>query len=198
LVLLAEPLAAACFEYGRFSAADTQQTARMIAAYGLAVWAYCGLLIVQRGFYALGDRMTPLYVGFGAFGLNVVLNLTLVWWLGGTGLAVATAVAAMMQCVVTGWLMERRLGGMEFAAVGGAVGKALVSTAAMLIAGWITLSSFGAMPGLSGRGLRILGPLAVSLLVYFAVAALVRFREPLELIRLWRREEPVSTIGIEE
>ena len=94
LVLLANPLTALLFQHGAFDAEDARQTANMISAYGTAVWAYCGLLIVHRGYYAVGDRKTPLYVGLAAVVLNLVLNLTLIWFLGGQGLAIATAVAA--------------------------------------------------------------------------------------------------------
>ena len=38
-------------------------TSRMVAAYGAAVWAYIGILIVHRGFYAMGDRTTPVRIG---------------------------------------------------------------------------------------------------------------------------------------
>ena len=198
LILLAEPIASACFEYGRFSTADTRQTARMIAIYGSAVWAYCGLLIVQRGFYALGDRLTPLYVGLGALGMNVILNLTLVWPLGGTGLAVATAAAAMMQCVVTGWLLDRRLGGIELAPLCATIGKSLAATLAMVAVGQSVLMLFAGSEGLSGRGLRIAAPMLASMAVYFAVAALLRLREPWDLIRLSRRGELRVEIATDE
>ena len=49
------------------SARKNGNTAMMIAAYGSGVWAYCGLLIVQRAFYAMGDRRTPL-----SFGINSI------------------------------------------------------------------------------------------------------------------------------
>jgi putative peptidoglycan lipid II flippase len=187
LVLLAEPIATGFFQYGRFDAADTAQTAPIIAAYGLGVWAYCGLLIVQRGFYALGDRITPLQVGLVAVLLNVALNLTLIWWLGGVGLAASTALVSMLQCVATGWLLQRRLGGLDLKSVGLTVGKALGATVLMYAAGRFTLAALSLGDGLGGRGMRILVPLAVSLGVYFAVAAVVRLREPWELVRLTRR-----------
>jgi len=148
------------------------------------------LLIIHRAFYALGDRITPLLVGFGAVFVNFVLNLTLIWWLGGAGLAFATSIAAMLQCGVTAWLLERRLGGLDLTSVQITVGKTLLATAVMYVAGSATLGILQTWPGLSGRAVRVLLPLGVSLGAYFAMAALIRLHEPWDLIRLTRRSEP--------
>ena len=48
--LLADQLAVVIFQRGQFTAADAHQTADMIACYGVGVWAFCGLSIVQRGY----------------------------------------------------------------------------------------------------------------------------------------------------
>jgi putative peptidoglycan lipid II flippase len=194
LVLLAEPLAAGCFEYGRFDAADTRQTAQMIAAYGLGVWAYCGLLIVNRAFYALGDRRTPLNVGFAAVGLNVALSLMLIWPFAGVGLAIATSLVAMTQCLASGWLLTRRLGGIDRREVSVVVGKAVLATLCMGLAGYGVLAALQAAPGLGGRALRILVPLVVSLATYFAAAALLKFREPWDLVRTSKRAGTAPTL----
>ncbi|MFW5693171.1 MAG: murein biosynthesis integral membrane protein MurJ, partial [Thermoguttaceae bacterium] len=79
LVLLAHPLAKLLFERGQFTPDDTVRAARMIAAYGLGVWAFCALPVAVRGFYSLGDSATPVRIGVGAMFLNLTLNLTLIW-----------------------------------------------------------------------------------------------------------------------
>jgi len=79
LILLADPLARLLFQRGEFTAHDAARTARMIACYATGVWAYCALPVLVRGYYALGDRMTPVRVGLAAVGLNLALNLLLVW-----------------------------------------------------------------------------------------------------------------------
>lgn len=137
--------------------------------------------------------MTPLYVGFGAMGLNLLLNLTLIWWLSGVGLAAATAATSMVQCLTIGWLLERRLGGFDAAAVSVAVAKALAATFGMTVAGYFALLACQEAPEWSGRAVRILVPLAVSLVTYFSLAAALRFQEPWDLIRVSRRSaEPLN------
>ena len=99
LVFLARPIARLMFEYGEFHAQDTLRTAAIIAAYGSGVWAYCSVLILQRGFYALGDRMTPLRIGLAAVGINVIGNLCMIWWFAEMGLAITTACCAAFLAV---------------------------------------------------------------------------------------------------
>ncbi|MFG0333830.1 MAG: murein biosynthesis integral membrane protein MurJ, partial [Maioricimonas sp. JB049] len=90
LMLLALPITRLLFEHGQFNAADARLTSHMIAAYGPAVWSTITLLIAQRGFYAAGDRITPMNIGLLAVVVNVVLSLVLVVTAGGVGLAIAT------------------------------------------------------------------------------------------------------------
>jgi putative peptidoglycan lipid II flippase len=187
LMVLSQPLAVLCFQYGAFSADDAAQTARMIAAYGSGVWAYCGLLIIHRGFYAVGDRMTPMRVGVAAVLLNVVCNLSFIWIWAGTGLAASTALVAVLQCVTVGVLFRRLIGGWHGRSVAIAVGRAVFATALMTAAAWLTLHQLEAWPGWSGRGLRVLLPLAVAIVVYFVTAWAIGFREPWDVLRRGRR-----------
>lgn len=71
LWLLAEPLAVVLFQRGQVTGANARQIAETIASYGLGVWAFCGLLIVQRGYYAIGDRITPLKIGLSVVVVNI-------------------------------------------------------------------------------------------------------------------------------
>src|SRR6185312_894541 len=86
LTLISEPLARLLFERGEFTAEDTARVASMIRCYGIGVWAFCAAPVIVRGYYALGDRTTPLKAGIVAMALNVGLNLALVWPMAEAGL----------------------------------------------------------------------------------------------------------------
>jgi putative peptidoglycan lipid II flippase len=193
LMLLAHPLTRACFEYGQFDAADRQQTAEMIIAYGAGVWAYCGLLIVQRVFYALDDRWTPLKIGAGALVLNTVLNLTLIWPFGGVGLAASTAFVAAVQCLITTVLAHRRVGPLPWASVMQTVGKTSIATvvlSAVVLGG----QSIWPFPD-SGweRAVQVMGLAGLGVVSFLATAKLVGLTEPWDLLRRSPRRPPEST-----
>ncbi len=124
LMWIAHPVARCLFERGEFTPADTIRTAWIIAAYGCGVWAYCGLLILQRGCYAIGDRITPLRLGMISVAFNFVLNFALIWVFAEGGLALSTSFCAMLQVGGLLWAIQHRLGQLE----GGPLIRCLVRT----------------------------------------------------------------------
>jgi len=183
LMQLSQPLAESFFQYGRFDAEDTRQTAGMIASYGAGVWAYCGLLILQRGFYAVGDRMTPLRVGLAGMCLNIGLNLTLIWPFGGMGLALSTSLVAILQCVTTAWLMQARVGRLDWPEISHTLWKTLVATAVMAVTCWAITSLLPMSPVQLGRVGRLGLPLAFGVSGYFLAARLIGLDEAWVLLR---------------
>jgi len=170
LVLLARPLTVLIFQHGAFDAADAAQTVSMIATYGTAVWAYCGLLIVHRGYYAAGDRQTPLNVGVLSVLLNLALNLSLIWFVGGRGLAMGTAISSTVQLIAVTWFLQHRLGRFDWREFRTTTLKAVVATGVM---GLVCYGSVRLLPGdesLIDKLIAVFVPLTTSILVYFALA----------------------------
>ncbi len=170
LCLLSRELTVAVFQHGRFDANDVSQTVGITAAYSAAVWAYCGLLIVNRGYYAVGDRITPLRVGLATAALNVCLNLTLIWFLGGWGLALATAVASIVQLAGVTWLFQRRVGQIDWRDLLRTGSRAVLATAAMGAVCWSTLWLLPSGAGTGLKVLRVAAPVAASLAAYCGLA----------------------------
>jgi putative peptidoglycan lipid II flippase len=102
LCLMAQPVTETLFHHGAFDMEDVTQTSQMIVGYGVGVWAFMLLLIMNRAFYALEDRWTPLLAGFISVAVNIVMSFMLIMFLNAPGLAVATSVASAVQ---VGWLL---------------------------------------------------------------------------------------------
>ncbi|WP_157605483.1 murein biosynthesis integral membrane protein MurJ [Schlesneria paludicola] len=182
LMLIAHPLSTAFFEYGRFDAEAAHQTGTMIAAYSSGVWAYCGLLILQRGFYAIGDRLTPMYLGMAAMLGNLILDLTLIWPFGGKGLAFSTALIAAVQCAATVRLLQLKIGPMHWQEIGRTGVKTLFATGVMSI---LCLMMFAVLDGTnfgSGRFVRLGLPLLVGVVGFLIMARLIRLDEPWQIL----------------
>jgi len=101
-LMVAGPLVSAViFEGGSFDAADTRRVAFVLLGYAAGVWAYSGVHVLTRSFYAAGDAMTPVRVAVSMVTLNLVLNMTLIWTpLREAGLAWSTAACAALQFAV--------------------------------------------------------------------------------------------------
>jgi putative peptidoglycan lipid II flippase len=177
LVILARPLTELLFKHGQFDAGAVAQTAGMIRMFGCAVWAYCGLLIVNRGFYAVGDRRSPLVMSFWGMVVNLSLDLTLMWSLGGPGLALATAVSSALQFALALWIFERRVGRLDWRGLRNSTLKTCTAAAAMGLACALVAQAMPDGLSLSDRIVRVFAPIAASLLVYFGLARVLRMDE---------------------
>ncbi|HVX13785.1 MAG TPA: murein biosynthesis integral membrane protein MurJ [Pirellulales bacterium] len=139
LVLLSDPLARLLFEHGEFTADDAARVARMIACYGLGVWAYCALPVIVRGFYALGDLRTPVKAGLAAMLANLAMNLALLWPMAEAGLALATSLSAILQLAFLVLLFSRKFAALRWRELARTLATTLAATLALFAAGGAAL-----------------------------------------------------------
>ena len=139
LILLAEPIARLLLQHGYFERGDTIRTALIIAWYASGVWAYCASQVVVRGFYALNDCATPVRVAAWVVGLNLALNLTLIWPMAEAGLAASTSVAAAVQTVVLMAIFSRRQAPLGWRSLLATVTRTILSTLVMAGVVYVTL-----------------------------------------------------------
>jgi putative peptidoglycan lipid II flippase len=183
LILIATPLTQLIFERDEFTADDTVQTAAMISAYALGAWAACGLLIISRAFYALGDRQTPLRIGLVAVLINLVANLTLVWILAGPGLALGTSITATFQSLVACWILTRRLDGFPWKPIAHTLLRTILATAVMTAACLAASVEFNIAPPFLGKLVALSLPLGAGAAAFLLTAKLIGLTDPFELLR---------------
>ncbi|MGR3318646.1 MAG: murein biosynthesis integral membrane protein MurJ, partial [Candidatus Anammoxibacter sp.] len=109
LILLRLPLVELFYERKEFDAESTRRTINVIFFYSLAIWAYCGLHVIVRAFYSMKDTKTPMKVGVCMVGANLILNLSLIWFLHVQGLALATSISAILQFIILFIILKHRL-----------------------------------------------------------------------------------------
>jgi len=97
LILVRTPLTTVVFRGGQFSSEDVVRVGAVLTAYAPAVCAYSLIHVLTRAYYALGDSMTPVRISVGMVALNLILNLTLIWPFGESGLAWSTSICAWLQ-----------------------------------------------------------------------------------------------------
>ena len=100
IFLVARPLVSAIFEHGKFESADTPVVAWTLSFYAAGLCGYFAQQILTRAFYSLQDSKTPMCSAVIAVFVNIVLNLTLIWFLGTAGLALSTAICSYLQVVI--------------------------------------------------------------------------------------------------
>ena len=136
LMLISTPLVKVLFEHGEFGADGTRRVAVAVVCYSLGLCAYSAQHIIIRAFYSIKDSRTPVRVSVIIVVINLALNLILVGPLREAGVALATAISAVLQIAWLGWILFRRIGPMEIGDLAGAFGKTAVGTVVMGVVVW--------------------------------------------------------------
>jgi putative peptidoglycan lipid II flippase len=169
MAVLREPIVALFFEYGRWKSSDTQATALALLFYSFGVPAMSCQQVLARGFYALRDTWTPVWVGLLSFALAFTLNAALVHSpLQQGGLALAFSISAWFNITLLAILLRKRLNGLEGSAFLKLIAWLLPSSVAM---GLVATSSLSFLPigGVVGRLLRVGLPTLIGGIVFLAL-----------------------------
>jgi putative peptidoglycan lipid II flippase len=177
LILLSEPLARLLYERREFTSADTLRTARVITCYAIGVWAYCALPVLVRGFYALGDRLTPVRVGVTVVGINFCLNLALIWPLAESGLALATTIGASLQVILLAVVFSRRNNRLNWPTMAATILRTVLATSAMAATFWGTTLILPTGTSFVANLIEVLVPFTVAVIAYLVAAWLLRAPE---------------------
>jgi len=97
LALMAEPLTALLFHYGRFEARDVRMTALTLQAYAIGLPGLIAVKVLAPGFFARQDVRTPVRIALVVLAVTQLLNLALVPWLAHVGLPLSTSLAALIN-----------------------------------------------------------------------------------------------------
>ena len=108
LLLVSRPLIALLFQRGEFAAEDTRQVQVVLIFYAFGLCGYFLQQVVTRAFYSMKDSKWPARTAVLAVLVNIILNLTLIWSMGASGLALATAVCSYLQVIILLILLSRR------------------------------------------------------------------------------------------
>jgi putative peptidoglycan lipid II flippase len=97
LVALAEPIVRVLFERGAFDALATTQTAEALVAFSAGLPAYVLIRVLQPGFFAREDTVTPTLFAGVSVAANIAISLWLFPSLLHVGIAVATAASSWLN-----------------------------------------------------------------------------------------------------
>ena len=97
MCVLATPLMAALFHYGKFTAIDVAMSARALVGYAVGLIGLIGVKILAPGFYARQDIRTPVRIAVLVLVLTQVLNFMLIHWLQHAALSLSISIGACVN-----------------------------------------------------------------------------------------------------
>src|SRR3989344_6810983 len=116
LLILRVPAVRLAFGTANFPWQATLLTGRVVALFAISVFAQSAVQILVRGFYAMSNTKTPLFLGGFSVLLNVGLSLMFVYrfGLGVMGLALGISIASFIQAALLFTVLLKKLGGASF------------------------------------------------------------------------------------
>jgi putative peptidoglycan lipid II flippase len=137
LILLRNPIVAALYQRGEFTARSTELVAWALLWYAAGLVGHSIMEVLTRAFYAQHDTKTPVIIGTVAMTLNVLFSIAFsglfeqVGWLPLGGLALANSLATALEATALFIVMRKRLVGIEGNWLANGTGKAVVAVLAM-------------------------------------------------------------------
>lgn len=187
VIMLRDPIVDLLYRRNQFNAESAYRTTRVILFYGFGIWAYCGLHVLVRAFYSVKDTVTPVKVGALCVGLNLMLNLSLIWVLQEGGLALSTAISAVVQIVILTTILQKRLRIKIENDVFITLLKTIAASVVMGLACWFTQKIFPPLDGNSSlyfKGIRLFIPMMSSFAGFAVTCLFLRSEEFKHLVKL--------------
>lgn len=165
---------------GQFDWNDTITTADTLAFFSFSLFAQSLIYLLARGFYALHNTWTPLWIGIVSAVVNVAAGIYLKTQLGVLGLALAFSLSAILQMALLWIALRHKLGTLNETSILNSLYKISVGAIAMALviqllkyplASIVDMNKFwgistqGAVAGLSG------------LLIYGLICHLLKLEE---------------------
>ncbi|MBI5543374.1 MAG: murein biosynthesis integral membrane protein MurJ, partial [Deltaproteobacteria bacterium] len=199
LAVLAESIIGLIYEHGRFTAADTRQTALALMGYVLGLYAYSGVKVTAPAFYSLERTLVPLLGSAAAVATNLVLNLIAYRYLrpmglGYVGLAVGTSLGALVNLAILRIAFGKLMTGVPGS--GGSGLQLLKVLTAAAIMGAVAYGTLWAVDASLGKSLprgtllqlvRVLTAVGLGGLTYAAACRVLRVGEMSEILSAVRR-----------
>jgi len=185
LITLAHDIVRLLFEHGRFGPSDTAATAAALQCYAIGLVGYSTARIASPVFYALGQSRVPVLLSTVSIAVNILLSLALVNRLGFRGLALATALAALVNGGGSLILLRKRLGGLDERRLAATCGKTVVAALGMtacvliIVHGLSTIAPDG---GLALEAVRVAAAIGGGLFTLAIGAKLLRISEFDEMV----------------
>jgi putative peptidoglycan lipid II flippase len=196
-IVLAGPIAAVFFQYGRFSAEASERTAGALVFFSIGLTGHIVVHVLTRAFYAMQDTRTPVLWAIVAVAINVPLMIVLAGPMGVEGLALALSISATLEVLGLVWALRHRIGSIEEAEV---LGSATRSGLAALLAGLAMLGGLAVTQAWladllvngAGRVLALVVLAGAGAAIYLLAATILRSGELAQVRgyfggRRWRR-----------
>jgi len=184
-MVLSRLIISSLFMGGRFDAYAASATSSALFFYSIGLFAYGCVKILQCGFFALKDTVTPTVVSAIALVINIFLNAALMYPLKLKGMALATSISGIFSCLALFYIIDRKLGGLDKKALAVFIFKVSLASAGMALVCWLAER---ANPQVSAhivsRLFNLMFPICCGMAAYVGFSLLLGLDQARSLLRL--------------
>lgn len=170
LIFLSKPVTAIIYQHGRFTEFHTSNTSQALILYSVGLFALACVRLLAYCFYSLRDAKTPMKISFLAVGVNIILNLALMYRIGFRAFALSASLAALLNMALLTWALRRKIGGFGGGALFSFSAKVLVASLGMGVFAWLIYNLFPSTAG-------FLGSAIVGVVTFFVISRLWKLPE---------------------
>lgn len=190
-IILREPIVQAIFKWNsRFTNENIKHVAIIMALFSISMISQSIVATINRGFYAIHDTRTPLFVGIGSVIMNIgfgffFINATT---LGPGGMALSYTLISTINAVILLFLLERKLKGIHlkpfFEFLIKAISAAIPMGCLLFLMNLIPLRSEAKVLQL----LLLLLEISVGALIYFAIMLKLKSSEAIYFANILKQK----------
>ncbi|HEC79115.1 MAG TPA: murein biosynthesis integral membrane protein MurJ [candidate division WOR-3 bacterium] len=115
IAFLSYPITKIIYERGKFTPFDTWATTQALILYVIGIPFIAGIRNVAAVFYAYKDARTPMYASFAAVGVNIILNLILMRFIGFRAFPLSTTISSFLNLSILFYFLPGKIGGFKTA-----------------------------------------------------------------------------------
>ncbi len=108
MLILAGPLVATLFHYGKFSVHDVLMTRQSVIAYSVGLQSFMLVKVLSSAFYARQDVRTPVRIAVITLIINMILNVALIIPFKHAGLALASSLGSWVNTFLLLFTLNKR------------------------------------------------------------------------------------------
>jgi putative peptidoglycan lipid II flippase len=186
LIILSRPITALIYQYVRFTASDTDQTAIALAYYAIGLAALSIVRVLAPSFYALRDTRIPMMASILSIIINYAVSKFTVDYLkiGHIGLALSISAVSIVNFALLFFFMRRKLDGIEGRRLLSTFAKVTLAAAAMGAVCWLVSHQIENNLGLERLFARLINvgvSITVGIVVFCLGARLLKVEELTQL-----------------
>lgn len=185
LIALRVPIIKVLFQHGKFTAADTENTAFALLFFSLGLFFIAAIKVVAPAFYSLHDMKTPVRSAWLSLIVNIVLAVALMKPLRQGGIALAMSIAAAVNVSQLLYIFRKRHGRLEFVDILSSVMRILAASLAMGMVSIFVIRAthFYDRVGVASQAFSLLCAIVAGMATYCACSYLFGVNEMKDILK---------------